>query len=77
MSRHNPVVYFEIPVSNKDRAIRFYKAVFVVQLEPGELDAYPMAFFPALGNASGATGAWRTAIVPAKIQWRMGFCGRI
>lgn len=29
----NPVVYFEIPVNNIDRAIKFYKSVFDVILK--------------------------------------------
>jgi hypothetical protein len=53
----NPVGYFEIPVADLDRASEFYEAVFVVELERATVDGYPMALFPAVDGAPGATGA--------------------
>lgn len=53
----NPVVHFEIPVTDMDRAIRFYEAVFAVQLERRETDGYDMAFFPRADGRPGASGA--------------------
>jgi uncharacterized protein len=53
----NPVHYFEIPVSDLDRAIRFYSTVFGYRLERTVVDGHQMALFPAADGASGASGA--------------------
>ncbi|MFM7377349.1 MAG: VOC family protein [Erythrobacter sp.] len=53
----NPVVHFEVPVTDMDRAIRFYEAVFSVKLERRETDGYDMAFFPRADGRPGASGA--------------------
>ncbi len=53
----NPVVHFEIPVTDMDRAIRFYEAVFAVKLSRQEVDGYIMAFFPRADGKPGASGA--------------------
>ncbi len=53
----NPVVYFEIPVNDMQRAITFYRAVFGFTFEQEELDGYDMAFFPLNEDQPGITGA--------------------
>ena len=53
----NPVGYFEIPVTDLDRAIAFYEAVFGVKLERQTIDGYDMALFPAVEDGAGASGA--------------------
>jgi predicted enzyme related to lactoylglutathione lyase len=53
----HPVVYFEIPVSDLERAITFYEAVFDCVLERVEIDGNAMARFPASGDIGGITGA--------------------
>ena len=53
----NPVCYFEIPVTDLERAIAFYKAVFDYQFERVNIDGNEMALFPAFDKASGITGA--------------------
>lgn len=53
----NPVGYFEIPVADLDRAIRFYETVFGHALERTMVDGYPMALFPAREGGAGASGA--------------------
>ncbi len=53
----NPVVHFEIPVTDMDRAIGFYQAVFGYKLERAEVDGYDMAFFPRADGKPGAAGA--------------------
>jgi uncharacterized protein len=53
----HPVVFFEIPVSNLDRAIRFYSAVFDCALERSEIDGNAIARFPALEHSGGTIGA--------------------
>ena len=53
----NPVVHFEIPVTDIDRAVRFYEAVFETKLTRQEVDGYAMAFFPRADGKPGASGA--------------------
>ncbi len=53
----NPVSYFEIPVTDLDRAVEFYESVFEVQLERATVDGYDMALFPSDSDAAGASGA--------------------
>jgi uncharacterized protein len=53
----NPVVYFEIPVTDIDRAVKFYKAVFKFNFEKDIIDKNEMALFPFTDNGSGITGA--------------------
>lgn len=56
LSSH-PVVYFEIPVQNMDRAIRFYEGVFQFTFKKEYIDGYSMALFPFEDTQSGITGA--------------------
>lgn len=57
MKQTNPVIYFEIPVNDMERAISFYEAVFGFDFEREEMDSYDMAFFPFATEHSGITGA--------------------
>jgi uncharacterized protein len=53
----NPVCYFEIPVTDLERAIVFYTDVFGYQFERVEVDGNEMAMFPGSDEARGITGA--------------------
>lgn len=53
----NPVFHFEIPVTDMERAIGFYEAVFGYKLRREKVDGYDMAFFPRTDGAPGASGA--------------------
>jgi hypothetical protein len=53
----NVVTWFEIPVTDMDRAVRFHEAVFGHRLERREVDGYEMALFPSHDGAPGASGA--------------------
>jgi predicted enzyme related to lactoylglutathione lyase len=53
----NPVGWFEIPVTDMERAIAFYEAVFDVRLERTTIDGYDMALFPLVEDGFGAPGA--------------------
>lgn len=55
--RANPVGYVEIPVTDLDRAIAFYGAVFGYAFERVTLDGYEMALFPSSDGEAGASGA--------------------
>jgi predicted enzyme related to lactoylglutathione lyase len=64
----NPVYYFEIPVNDMERAIRFYEALFGFTLRRQTVDGYEMAFFPRNVATPGASGALAkgNAYVPSK-----------
>ena len=51
------VNWFEVPVSDLDRAIAFYKQIFACEMEATEIGNMKMAFFPAEDMSGGATGA--------------------
>lgn len=53
----NPVVYFEIPVTDMDRAVRFYSAVFNFEFRKDIIDHNEMALFPFIDKAGGISGA--------------------
>lgn len=54
---YNPVVYFEIPVKDMDRAIKFYSAVFSFKFEKDIIDHNEMALFPFSDEYKGVSGA--------------------
>jgi uncharacterized protein len=56
-SMQNPVYHFEIPVTDMERAIRFYKDVLGYELTRQQVDGYEMAFFPRADGKPGASGA--------------------
>lgn len=57
IKKSNPVVYFEIPVNNIDRAIKFYKTVFNFDFDKEIIDNNEMALFPFVEENSGISGA--------------------
>ncbi len=71
----NPVCYFEISVTDLERAILFYKAVFDCEFERVNLDGNEMALFPVFDNAVGISGALAKgeSYVPGKQGSRIYF----
>jgi predicted enzyme related to lactoylglutathione lyase len=57
MGAANPVVYFEIPVNDINRAKQFYSSVFGFKFTDEVIDSYEMALFPFAETGSGVTGA--------------------
>lgn len=55
--KSNPVVYFEIPVKDINRAIKFYEAVFNFSFEKEIIDNNEMALFPFADENAGISGA--------------------
>ena len=49
--------YFEIPVSDLERAIKFYSSVFGCEFTRDNVHGNEMALFSFNGNAAGITGA--------------------
>jgi uncharacterized protein len=54
---HNPVNYFEIPVTDFQRAIKFYETVFECRLEIKSIDGNEMAIFDGGIDLPGVFGA--------------------
>lgn len=54
---HNIVGWFEIPVTDMDRAIRFYETVFNLKLDRQQLGPLEMAWFPWVEKGMGAGGS--------------------
>jgi len=52
----NPINWFEIPVSNMDRAKEFYEKAFNISLTFKNFGNFQMAWFPSNANAPGSTG---------------------
>lgn len=57
IKKTNPVVYFEIPVNDIDRAINFYKSVFNFEFDKEQIDNNEMALFPFFAEKTGISGA--------------------
>ena len=53
----NPVVYFEIPVIDIDRATKFYSTVFNFKFDTTIIDNNKMALFPFTEEKLGISGA--------------------
>lgn len=54
---HNVVGWFEIPVADLDRAIRFYETVFGFTLDRQQVGSADMAWFPFMETGMGSPGA--------------------
>lgn len=59
--KHNTFVWIEIPVSDMERAVKFYETVLDIKLQPVEFGGLQMAWFPNAEDAT-ATGATGTLI---------------
>lgn len=53
----NVVGWFEIPVQDMDRAIKFYETVFDFKLDRNNMGPLDMAWFPMVENGIGAAGS--------------------
>lgn len=60
------VAFFEIPCSNFQRAVKFYEAIFNINMSVLECDSEKMAFFPEEeGKAPGAI-SWAEDFIPSQ-----------
>jgi uncharacterized protein len=53
---HNFVSWFEIPVTDMERAIRFYETVFDIRMKRQQLGPIGMVFFPWIEKSMGSAG---------------------
>lgn len=56
-SKNNVVGWFEIPVTNMERAIRFYETLLGLKLERQQMGPVDMAWFPWFEDGLGSAGA--------------------
>jgi predicted enzyme related to lactoylglutathione lyase len=54
---HNVVGWFEIPVNDMERAIKFYETVFEYKLSRHQMGSADMAWFPMVEEGIGAAGS--------------------
>lgn len=54
--KHNMVGWFEIPVSDMERAKKFYESVFRIEIKIVDFGGLMMGWFPDRGNVTGAQG---------------------
>lgn len=54
--KNNMVGWFEVPVTNMERAIAFYEKVFDVKLERHPMGELDMAWFPWTQEGTGSPG---------------------
>jgi len=54
---NNAVGWFEIPVTDMERAMKFYEAVLDLKLERHQMGPLDMAWFPSVNNGKGTSGS--------------------
>lgn len=57
MPKNNVVGWFEIPVTNMNRAIKFYEKVFAIKLQREKVGILDMAWFPWSTTGKGSAGS--------------------
>ncbi len=55
--KYNTVGWFEIPVTNMERAVAFYEAALDCKITVHNLGGLLMGWFPSQGDTYGATGS--------------------
>lgn len=55
--KNNAVGWFEVPVSDMDRAIKFYETVFDFKMERNQMGPLDMAWFPWTQEGLGSPGS--------------------
>lgn len=57
LAETHPINWFEIPTADLERAMKFYGAIFDIEMQPLDLGDLRFGFFPMQEGATGATGA--------------------
>ena len=55
--KRNVVGWFELPVKNMERAMKFYETVLDVKLSRHQMGPLDMAWFPFVDNGAGSAGS--------------------
>jgi len=61
----NMISWFEIPVSDFQRAKKFYETIFNVEMTTTEIQGYKMAFFPAFEGQVGGAICYGEGYIPS------------
>ena len=56
-AKNNIVGWFEVPVNNMERAIKFYESVFGLKLDRQKMGSLDMAWFPGDMTGMGSAGS--------------------
>ncbi|OGM99668.1 MAG: glyoxalase [Candidatus Yanofskybacteria bacterium RIFCSPHIGHO2_01_FULL_39_8b] len=55
--KKNIVGWFEIPVQNMERAIKFYETIFQIKIERHTMGPLDMGWFPSVEDGIGSAGS--------------------
>lgn len=61
----NMITWFEIPVSDFERAKAFYEAIFEIKMPVTEIQTYKMAFFPNTNGKVGGAICYGEGYIPS------------
>lgn len=59
-------VWFDIPVTDMDRAVKFYSAVLQIEMQPFDAERAKMAFFPFDENSVSGALVQSEMVVPSE-----------
>lgn len=65
MEAQNMISWFEIPVSDFERAKKFYETIFEIEMTVSEIQDYKMAFFPAFEDKIGGAICFGEGYIPS------------
>lgn len=67
-SKSNSINWFEIPVTNIDRAMKFYQSILEIEMQLQDFGGFKMAFFPFENKSGKLSGSlcWGDAYVPSR-----------
>ncbi len=57
IEKSNMVGWFEIPVTNMERAMKFYETIMDIKLSRNQMGPLDMAWFPWVEDGKGASGS--------------------
>ena len=65
MQEQNIINWFEIPVTDFDRAKNFYETIFDISMQTNESHGYKMAFFPSFENKISGAICYGEGYIPS------------
>jgi Predicted enzyme related to lactoylglutathione lyase len=65
MALPHMVSWFEIPVSNFERAKHFYESIFDFKMQTTEMQGYKMAFFPSEADSISGAICYGEGYIPS------------
>ncbi len=66
MTQQHAINWFEIPVTDFERALAFYEKIFEIKMATNEMQGYKMGFFPIEGtNSIGGAICFGEGYIPS------------